>query len=129
MSPQLELGLLGLLAVALIAGAIWIVLRQRNHPDRRERQRRLTLQRTGRLGDAVIHEVTEEAIFYSYSIRGVQYQASQDIRPLREFLPEDLDRVIGVAHLKYSSNNPANSIVVCEEWSGLPNPRPAASKV
>jgi len=27
--------------------------------------------------------------------------------------------LVGVANLKYSPKNPANSILICEEWSGL----------
>jgi hypothetical protein len=55
-------------------------------------------------------------------VRGVQYTASQDVESLRERLPSDPERLIGVANLKYASNNPANSILICEEWSGLRAP-------
>jgi hypothetical protein len=67
----------------------------------------------------MITEVSEDALYYSYSIRGVQYAASQDISALREHLPEEPERLIGVASLKYAPRNPANSILLCEEWSGL----------
>ena len=57
-----------------------------------------------------------------YTVRGVHYTASQDVSALREFLPAEAHRLIGVSGLKYSSKNPANSILVCEEWSGLRAP-------
>jgi hypothetical protein len=66
-----------------------------------------------------VNEVGENLLYYAYSIRGVQYTASQDVSTLRELLPEDLSRVIGPSGMKYATNNPANSILLCEEWSGL----------
>ena len=43
----------------------------------------------------------------------------EDVSALVEKLPADRDKLIGVASMKYASNNPANSILICEEWSGL----------
>lgn len=101
-----------------MALAVVIVRQVRGTPDSREKKRRLMLHRTGRLGDAEITEVTENTLFYAYLARGVQYETSQDISAVRDQLPENLELVIGPAGLKYSVNNPANSIVVCEEWNG-----------
>ena len=56
----------------------------------------------------------------------MQYTASQDIGTLRDRLPAEPERLIGVASLKYSPNNPANSILICEDWSGLRAPSQAA---
>jgi len=53
-------------------------------------------------------------------VAGLTYTASQDISQLREMIPADSHRLIGrPASLKYSSQNPANSILLCEAWSGL----------
>jgi hypothetical protein len=41
---------------------------------------------------------------------------------LRDLLPAEPERLIGWSGMKYSSNNPANSILICEEWSGLRDP-------
>jgi hypothetical protein len=109
-------------SVALIAVALWIVMRVHGTPEKRERKRRLQVHRQGRLGDAMISEATETTLYYFYTVRGVQYTASQDVAALREYLPADPHRLIGVSGLKYSSKNPANSILVCEEWSGLRAP-------
>jgi hypothetical protein len=110
------------LALALVALAVWIAMRVRGSPEKREKKRRLNVHRHGRLGDALINEASETAFYYSYSIRGVQYTASQDITTLRDRLPAAPDRFIGLASLKYAPKNPANSILICEEWSGLRAP-------
>jgi hypothetical protein len=73
----------------------------------------------------MISEATESTLYYFYTVRGVHYTASQDVSALRKYLPADSHRLIGVASLKYSPKNPANSILVCEEWSGLRSPAPA----
>ncbi len=119
LSPTAEVAALAGLAALLIALAVFIVLRVHGTPEKRERKRRLSVNKLGRLGDAMITEATGEVIYYSYSIRGVQYTASQDVTSLREKLPGDPEKLIGIASLKYSPNNPANSILICEEWSGL----------
>lgn len=119
MPAGVQIAVLSGVAVGLIAMAVYIALRVRGSPERRERKRRLAVHRLGRLGDALITEATDETLYYSYSIRGVQYAASQDIRSLRERLPGEPERLIGVASLKYSPRNPANSILVCEEWCGI----------
>jgi len=82
-------------------------------------KRRLAVNLNGRLGDAVITEVNQDIVFYEYSVHGVTYTASQDISKLREHIPVDPERLIGPVGLKYSTRNPANSIIVCEVWSGL----------
>jgi hypothetical protein len=70
----------------------------------------------------MINEVTGDALYYSYSVGGVQYEASQDITALRDRLPAEPERLIGWSGMKYAPHNPANSILICEEWSGLRGP-------
>jgi len=107
---------------ALIGAAIIIFVRSRQPKDK-EKRRRFEVNQHGRLGDATITEIDGGTIFYEYSVRGVGYTASQDISQLREFIPAtDLHRLIGPVTLKYSPTNPANSIILCEEWSGLREP-------
>jgi hypothetical protein len=109
-------------SLGLVGLAIWILRWVHGTPEKRERKRRLGVHRQGRLGDAMISEGTESTLYYFYTVRGVHYTASQDVSALLEFLPAEPQRLIGVAGLKYSSKNPANSILVCEEWSGLRAP-------
>jgi hypothetical protein len=116
----LQLSALSGVAVALVALAAWIALQvKQRSPERRERKRRQQVNQRGRLGDALITEATGTTIYYTYSVHGVHYAASQDIFPLRDKLPAEPERLIGVVSMKYAVNNPANSILICEEWSGL----------
>jgi|SRR5579863_1224504 hypothetical protein len=120
MPPNGQLAILAGVALALIALGAWIALRmaQRN-PEKREKRRRLRVHQIGRLGDALITEAADDLLYYTYSVQGVEYHASQEIAALRDLLPAEPGRLVGVANLKYSPRNPANSILICEEWSGL----------
>ena len=111
--------LLVVIAAALVAVGLAILFRIRRKPKDKEMRRRLSVNQYGRLGDATITEVQDNTIFYSYSVRGVTYTASQDISQLREQIPNELEKLIGPVSLKYSPRNPANSIIICETWSGL----------
>src|SRR5580698_4471519 len=128
MTEGVQVALLIGVAIVLIALAVWILARVHGTPEKRERKRRLNVHRQGRLGDAMITEATESTLYYFYTVRGVHYTASQDVSTLHDFLPADPHRLIGVASLKYSSKNPANSILVCEEWSGLRAPAPVENE-
>lgn len=127
MSPtQIQISLLSIFAAGLIGLAVWIAVKRHTTPEKREKRRRLRLHQTGRLGDALVNEVGDNLLYYGYSLRGVQYTASQDVTSLRALLPEDLSRLIGPSGMKYATNNPANSILLCEEWIGLRIPPPAS---
>lgn len=114
-----ELALLSGVAVVAIAAMIVIVLRPRKSPQERERLRRLAIHRHGRMGDAMIHEASDGIVYYSYSVRGVEYAASQDISTLKDRIAVDPETLIGPVTLKFMSRNPFNSIILCEEWSGI----------
>ena len=81
--------------------------------------RRATVDQDGRLCYALITEVVGSTIFYSYSLSGVVYTASQDVYDLQEIVPDEPERLVGPVSLKYIARNPANSIILCEQWSGL----------
>ncbi|HUB33815.1 MAG TPA: hypothetical protein VMA31_12325 [Bryobacteraceae bacterium] len=87
-------------------------------PEERERQRREVLVSSGKMGDATLTEVQEGMLYYAYVVRGVEYTASQDVSLLKEQVPADLSALVAVS-VRYDSRNPANSIVVAENWSGL----------
>jgi hypothetical protein len=127
MSPGTKRFLLGAVGVGTIGFGVRLARRMMQiNPEKRERKRRLDLHQHGRLGDASITGTGEAMLYYSYTVRGVQYEASQDISGLSHLLPTEPERLIGPANLKYSSKNPANSILICEEWSGLRAPSRAA---
>ncbi len=113
---------LSALALGLASLPIYMVSRALKTPADRERARRLTLHSKGRMGDATVTDVRDDLLLYSYSVRGVEYSASQDVSKLAELLPEDRSTLIGAATIKYHPANPANSMVVCEFWSGLRQP-------
>jgi len=126
MTPIVEVALLLVATTLLVAVVVFIAWRIRGNPIERERRRRLQVNREGRLGDGTITEMARDAIYYSYSVGGVEYTASQDTGQLRDRIPPEAERLIGhPVSIKYESRNPANSIVLCEEWSGLRAIRPA----
>ncbi|HEY3443465.1 MAG TPA: hypothetical protein VGK29_22085 [Paludibaculum sp.] len=108
-------------SAGLISLAIWIVYRRRMTPAERERRRRVLVNKTQRTTEATVTEATAEMIHFQYELRGVRYFASQDVSVLGAYLPEDITRLIGPVSAKYDPRNPANSIVVCEDWTGLPS--------
>lgn len=78
---------------------------------------------TGKMGDANLVDIRDDLLIYSYDVRGVEYTASQDTSKLKAFLPADLASLGHVA-VKYDPRNPANSIVLAEEWTGLQSASP-----
>ena len=117
----------GIVCLSLGVLSIRAALRSHSTPEQRERRRRSELNTHGRLGDALLADIQENALYYTYEVRGVQYAASQDISSLREQMPEDTERVGGIVSMKYSARNPANSMLICEDWSGLRLRRPSAN--
>ena len=113
--------LLALAVVLAVAGAVagyraW--KRSRIVPEERERRRRSALMAHGKMSDAVLVEIRDDLLFYSYGVRGVEYTASQDVSMLKEQMPLDFSTIDAVL-VKYDPKNPANSIVLAEQWSGL----------
>jgi hypothetical protein len=98
-------------------------LRFFDNAEKRERKRRQFLEKSGRIGEALITDVTETMLFYSYIVRGVQYEASQDVKGLEDRLPAPPERLAGMAHVRYALNNPANSMLVAEGWCGVRAPQ------
>jgi hypothetical protein len=125
-SGALEVSMLAALALLLIAAGVWLFLNSRQTAAQREQRRRITINRIGRMGDATIIDVRDCVLFYSYEVRGVAYTTSQDASEFKDLLPSETATLIGPSAMKYSSKNPANSILICEEWSGL---RPAGPQV
>jgi hypothetical protein len=118
-------------AVLAACGLLFYMLR-RPTPAERERRRRLEVHRRGRIIDGTIVDAGEPAgaqgtsahlVHYTYSIGGVDYEAWQDIAALLTQVGGGSTRLIGPVYVKYHSKNPANSIILCEEWSGLRAPR------
>lgn len=107
-------------AVIIVLAAItFLLLRRRPSPYELERLRRLHVGVHGRLLEGMVTDVHENTVYFTYSVRGVDYQAAQDLSTLMDKVPGEMHTLIGPVTLKYISNNPANSVVLCEQWSGL----------
>jgi hypothetical protein len=118
-AEMVTLSLTALLTVIIAALAYRAWKLSRISPAERERQRRATLVAQGKMGDATVVEFRGEHLFYTYDVRGVEYTASQDMSALKTYLPVDLSVLASHVLVKYDPRNPANSIVLAEEWSGL----------
>lgn len=114
---QLQTAALALIAAASVT--VYFLRRKRISPEELERRRRLEVYRHGRLIDGLITEIHEDTIYFSYLVNGAEYQATQNVSALRDKLPAEPHRSIGPVTLRYVTRNPANSIVICEQWSGL----------
>jgi len=109
----------GAAVVLVVALALRAWLLRRPTAEELERRRCLALNQVGKMADGSVLDVLENTIEYSYDVRGVEYTTTQDIAALQDRLPQDRLSVAGPAAVKYDPRNPANSIVLCEDWSGL----------
>jgi hypothetical protein len=128
--------------VATAIGVVsYLLTRKKPSAEEIERERRELLARVGRITDGTIMDtmvaevrkpaldladdpeparqgpLTPEMIVYVYRIAGVTYECAQDVTMLPEL-------VHGVRtdlpiQVRYAPQNPANSIIVAETWSGL----------
>ncbi len=116
--------------VVVLAGgsvAVWLAS-HRKSAEERERQRRVKLNAIGRLTDGTVLDVNEiqdpklgaqQLVIYTYDVAGVQYECSQEVTHLRQFVDLHSCRLGLPASVKYDPHNPSNSIVTSETWSGL----------
>lgn len=109
----------GAAVAGLGAWGIYRYIKSRPSAAELERRRRADLRARGKMGDANLLEFHDQMVMYSYAIGGVEYMASQDLSDLQPHLPADRWSTIGPVSIKYDPRNPANSIVLAEEWSGL----------
>ncbi|MBM3736994.1 MAG: hypothetical protein FJW39_14530 [Acidobacteria bacterium] len=111
--------LLALFAGGLVLAAGRILMGLRRKPADLERQRRTRLASLGRPVDGQVTDLEGDLIHYTYSVHGAVYTASQDISTMGDRVPRDSSRVVGPATVRYWVRNPANSIIICETWSGV----------
>lgn len=108
---------------AVVAGTAFYVLRRRRlSPSERERLRRTRLAQHGRIVDGTLLDVspTEQdptSLRYEYELAGVSYECVQDVSALSGALgPMRLGFPVLV---RFDRANPADSILVAENWTGL----------
>jgi hypothetical protein len=124
MDDPWPVGVLVAVIVAAIGTIVFWQLRRRPTPEELERRRRELVNRTGKIGDGEVLDVDGVMISYSYSVAGVGYAVSQDLSAVIDRMPPDRMAVLGPVSVKFLPRNPANSIVICEEWTGLRRPQP-----
>lgn len=116
------------MAAGLAAGAIFYIRRwRRKSPDEIERLRRLDLHRRGRITHGHIIDVVESTldsgprtmIVYSYEVAGVSYEVGQDVTALPEVASRAPQLPGNDVLIKHDRKQPANSIVACEDWTGI----------
>ena len=115
----ITLGFFSLCLVYILGSFLYGFVRYRVDPMQREMNRRTMLYRKGRVAEGMILDLDERSIYYQYTVNGVPYSTAQDFSAIEICLPENRNLVIGQVWVKFDSNNPANSIVVCEHWSGF----------
>ena len=118
-SGRTTLLVLGGITAAAAAWGVRFYLNSRPTPAELERRRRAKLYSRGKMGVANLLEYREQTVFFSYDIGGVEYTACQELADLQPLLPADVWSTIGPVAIRYDPRNPANSIVISEEWSGL----------
>jgi hypothetical protein len=122
------------LAVAgIVAGcaAVYALMSKSPSPDEVERDRRMTLVRSGRIIDATVLDISDlspeesgrsmglQLILYQYDVSGVIYECSQDVTLLKNIVDIHAIRLSFPASVRYDPHSPGNSIIVAEGWSGL----------
>jgi hypothetical protein len=108
-------------------GAGYYLRKRRKTPEQLERERRLRISTHGRIIDGTVidaQEVTNERgpvqlLIYRYDVSGVQYEASQDVTHLRQYVDIHTCKIGLPSSVKYDPQNPGDSIVISEQWSGL----------
>ena len=117
----------GAAALAGIAAYAFARMRRKT-PEQREMERRLRIAQNGRITDGTVIDVSElgvngsgalQLLIYQYDVAGVSYQAAQDVTNLRHYVDLHTCRIGVPASVKYDPQNPGNSIVISESWSGL----------
>jgi hypothetical protein len=108
---------ISVVALAAATGAFFY-LRARKRHDPEERRRAL-IDQQGRIIEGMVMDCGDGVIVYRWSWRGVDYEASQDVRALAHQMPASSEAWIGPVSVKFLPRDPSNSIVVSERWSGF----------
>ncbi len=113
----------------MATGAYYWIGSHRKTAEQREMERRLRISAGGRITDGTVLDVQEytdegaqapvQLLIYTYDVAGVTYECSQDVTYLRQFVDLHTCKIGVPASIKYDPQNPGNSIVVAEHWSGL----------
>jgi hypothetical protein len=135
-------------ALVAVVAAYFLFRKRVTDPLEVERQRRLYLNKIGRIVEGQVLEIVDKPteasqeppkraakpmaalnssaaapdtrlLYYTYSISGVTYETAQDISGMEERACLDHAVVGQAASVKYDPSNPSNSILIADDWSGL----------
>lgn len=114
-------------ATLLAVGTAYFLRKGRKTPEQLERERRLRISTHGRITDGTVIDAQEiskdghnfQMLIFQYDVAGVSYEASQDITHLRQYVDIHTCKVGLPSSVKYNPQNPGDSIVIAEDWSGL----------
>lgn len=115
-------------AVIAVATSLVFLGGRKKTPEEYEALRRQRISAQGRITDGTVLDVKEfdsdtdhsvQMVLYTYDVAGVQYECSQDVTHLRQFLDLHSCRIGVATSVKYDPHHPGNSIVVAETWCGL----------
>ena len=127
MTP-LSLNTLILVGSGALLAAYLLLRRKPKTADDVERERRVWLDRVGRITDGTVIDVqempagehkTSTLLIYQYDVAGVSYEASQEVTYLRPRINLHSCRLGVPTSVRYDPQNPGNSMVVSERWLGL----------
>jgi hypothetical protein len=138
---------LAAIAVGAFIAAYFLFRKRESDPFEIERQRRLYLNKIGRIVEGQILEIVDKPtevkleaprkllrrkaapngsspvdtrlLYYTYSISGVTYETAQDISDMEERACLGHAVAGQAASVKYDPSNPSNSILIADDWSGL----------
>ena len=107
-------------ALSVVTWTTWYIRSRRLTPAQIEERRRNLLAAQGRIIDGILvdaqpSEHEPAVIFYTYRVAGVRYECSQNIVNL----PRRTLHLDAPIQVRYSPQNPGNSIVLAESWNGL----------
>jgi hypothetical protein len=127
MNPQVGFAWGAAAATVAVSLAAVIYVHKHRSPSDKERRRRELVNLRGRVIEGYIIGCENDLIGYSYHWRGVRYETSQYVSGLIDF-ENGLNDFSGPATVKFLTSHPSNSIVVAENWSGVPGlPRRAVA--
>ena len=134
-------------AFAALLAAYFLFRKRDTDPSEVEKQRRLYLNKIGRIVEGQILEIVDKPaeakpeppkrmlrrkpaanggepldtrlLYYTYSISGVTYETAQDISDMEERACLGHAVAGQAASVKYDPSNPSNSILLADDWSGL----------
>ena len=64
-------------------------------------------------------DTSRKLVVYHYEVAGVSYEVAQDVSALPELASNAYDLLGQAASVKYDPKRPTNSMIACEEWSGV----------